>query len=102
MVRALILLKSTNNRQACEDCAWQCAQLTEFCIQSKVKPVGCVVSHAGIKDMIKRVQSADKTKRFEYVVIYSPTQIAKSEQEYQEFVTTMHEEFQVKVIPYRY
>ena len=69
MARALILLKSTNNRQACEDCAWQCAQLAEFCIANKVKPIGCVVSHAGINDMIKRVQSADKTKRFEYVVI---------------------------------
>lgn len=102
MPKALIVLKSTNNRQASEDCAWQCAQLTEFCIQSKVKPIGCVVSHAGINDMIKRVKSADRTKRFDYVVIYSPTQIAKSEQEYEDFVTTLNEDFQVKVIPYRY
>jgi len=102
MPKALIVLKSANNRQAAEDCAWQCAQLTEFCIANKVKPIGCVVSHAGINDMIKRVKSADRTKRFDYVVIYSPTQIAKTTQEYDEFVTAMNDEFQVKVIPYRY
>ena len=56
----------------------------------------------GINDMIKRVQSADKTKRFEYVVIYSPAQISKSEQDYQDFVNTMINDYQVKVIPFRH
>lgn len=101
MNRALILLKAANNRQANEDCAWQCCQLTMFCITNKVKPIGCVVSHAGIKDMVKRVHSADKTKRFEYIVIYSPNQVAKSEAEYMDFIKTMADEYQVRVIPFR-
>ena len=101
MKKALILLKSANNRQANEDCAWQSSQLTMFCIANNVKPIGCVVSHAGIKDMEKRIKSSDRTKRFEYIVIYSPNQIAKSKEEYEWFINTMAEDFQVQGIPFR-
>ena len=97
MATAVIVLKAGTNKASVEDIAWQSSQLTMFCYQHRVEPIDCVVCYRGCEDIIKKLRSVDRKKRFDYIVIYSPHQIAKSKEEYMAFVNACRNIFKSDV-----
>lgn len=80
---------------------FQVSQITTRCMNHNIKLFDTIVVFGGIKDVLREVKKLDEKGRFDYLIIYSPWQIAQTEQEYNDFVLTMQQEYQVEVLPYR-
>lgn len=98
MTTAVMALKTSTDKESLEELAFEVSQITAKCINNNLKLVDCVISFSGTKDILKRVKRLDKKKRFDFLVIYSPHQIAKTKEEYQEFVSVLRSEFKVEVL----
>lgn len=98
MATAIMALKTSTDKESLEGLIFQVSQITAKCINNNIKLVDGIISFSGTKDILKRVRKLDKRKRFDILVIYSPHQIAKTKEEYQEFVSVLRSEFKVEVL----
>ena len=98
---AVMAFKVKGDKENIRALAFQVSQITTRCVQHNIKLIDAIIIFGGVKDILREVKKLDRKERFDYIIIYAPRQIATTEQEYQDFVATMREEYQVEVLPYR-
>lgn len=98
---AVMALKVKGVKEDIKTLTFQVSQITTRCVHHNIKIVDSIVVFGGIKDILREVKRLDRKERFDYLIIYAPRQIAATEQEYEDFVLTMQQEYQVEVLPYR-
>lgn len=98
---AVMAFKVKGDKENIKALAFQTCQITTRCVQHNIKIIDAVIVFGGTKDILREVKKLDKRERFDYLIIYAPRQITQTEQEYNDFVATMQQEYQVEVLPYR-
>lgn len=98
---AVVAFKVKSDKENIKALAFQTCQITTRCVQHNIKVIDAIIVFGGVKDILREVKNLDRKERFDYIIIYAPRQIAATEQEYQDFVATMQQEYQVEVLPYR-
>lgn len=100
MEKGVILLQTKNDKDSIKSFSFQLAQIVERAIKSKIQLVDIIIIY-DVKDIaktaVREVTKLDAKKRFDSLLIYSPSQICKDAVEYQAFVALMAQEFKVKV-----
>ena len=86
MENAVMVLKAKSDKASLRTMAYQVAQITTKCVELDVKIIDCIVTFGGVKDVLRELKKLDAGKRFDSVIIYSPSQICKDDAEYQAFV----------------
>lgn len=81
--------------------AYQVAQITTQATKTNIKIIDCVVTFGGAKDILREIKNLDTQKEFQSILIYSPNQVCKDEQEYKGLVAALHSDFNVSVRAYR-
>lgn len=97
MKTGVIAIKVNRDKDGIKTALAQAAQLATTCVKTDIKIVDCIPTFIGAADIIKEVKKIDRKRRFDYLLIYSPNQIAKSPQEYKEFVSALKHDFQIEV-----
>lgn len=93
----VMALKTKSDKESIRTLAYQVCQITTHCVKQNIKIVDCIVTFGGIKDFLREIKKLDTKKEFNYLLIYSPHQIAKSEQEYLEFANILEKDFQIEI-----
>ena len=101
MSTAVMVLKTSTDKASLEELAFESSQLTALAIQDSIKLVDCVITFQGCKDILKQLKRIDRKRRFDYVIIYSPHQIAKNAGEYNAFVQVCRDAYQAEVKYFR-
>ncbi len=92
-----IALKVRTDKSSLEDLVYQSMQIAAYCLNNNLKPIGCVLSFRGCDDILKQLKKLDRKDRFEYVLIYSPHQVAKDRGEYNGFVQAVRNIYKAEV-----
>ncbi len=101
MSYAVMALRTKSDKASIKNLAYQVSMITTKCVNPNIKIVDCIITFGGVRDILREVRNLDKTKSFQYLLIFSPKQVAKSKEEYEYFVSVLEEEYGVKVIYYK-
>lgn len=96
----LAIRMKTDKRSLCTS-AYQIAQITTTAVYKNFVIEDCIVTFGGLKDLLREVKAVDGRTPFSYLLIYSPVAFTQSPAEYRDFVSTMAQDFQITVLPYR-
>ena len=97
METAVIVLKAKSDKQGIRTLAYQVAQMSTVATKQNLKIVDCIVTFGGVRDVLREVRALDGRKRVDAILLYSPAQVAKTEQEFLDLVETLREDFQMMV-----
>lgn len=97
METAAMAIKAKSDKAGIRTLAYQVAQITTQATKNNIKIVDCLVTFGGVKDILREVKNLDAKKRIDSILIYSPSQIAKSETEYREFVDALNKDYKIAV-----
>lgn len=92
-----IAFKVATDKASLENLVSQSMQIAVYCLNNNLNPIGCVLTFRSCEDILKQLKKLDNKERFEYVVIYSPRQIAKNHAEYTEFVQAVRNNYKSDV-----
>lgn len=98
MKTGVVAIKVNRDKDGIKTAMSQSGQIATACVKNDIKIVDCIPTFIGAADIIKEVKKIDRKRRFDYLLIYSPNQIAKNAQEYKEFVSILKHDFQIEVI----
>lgn len=93
----VLALKVKSDKASLKTLAYQVAQITTQCVKSDIKIVDCIITFGGTKDFVREITKLDAKKEFDFLLIYSPQQIAKDKVEYQAFKEVLKEEFDIEI-----
>lgn len=97
MEQGIMVLKSKTDKASLKALAFQVSQITTRAVKADIELVDCIVTFGGAKDIVREVTRLDAQKRFDSILLYSPSQIFEDAVEYRAFVELMKQEFKVKV-----
>lgn len=97
MSSAVLAVRAKAEKASIYALVHQVVGMTGLCINNNAKIVDCAFVFSGTKELIKELKKIDARKRFDYVVIYSPAQIAESKEEFTSFVDTVEQQFKCRV-----
>lgn len=97
MEQGVIALKGKGDKASMKTLAYQVSQITTKAIKTNIQIIDCIVTFGGAKDILREVKTLDAKKRFDSLLIYSPSQICKDPQEFQQLVATLEKDYQVGV-----
>ena len=95
--QTVMVLKAKSDKASLKAMAYQIAQIATECTKHNVRIVDCIVTFGGPKDIIRELKKIDAQKRFDSIIVYSPTQICKNANEYGAFVNEVQTNFQAGV-----
>lgn len=93
----VIALKAKTDKAGLRTMAYQVAQITTQAVKNDIKLIECIITFGGVKDILREIKAMDSKKRFEYLLIYSPSQICKDLLEYRAFVEILEREYKIQV-----
>lgn len=93
----VILLKAENTRGGISKLVYQAVQLAKCCTRYHIDIVDCVITFSGMKDIKKHLKQICEKKCFDFVFVYSPSQIAQNNKEYTDFVSEVRKEYRIDV-----
>ena len=100
MEQGVILLHTKRDGDSLKTFAFQLTQIVQRAERSKIELVDCIIIY-DVKDIakaaVREVTKLDAKKRFDSLLIYSPSQLFRDAVEYQAFIEVMRQDFQVKV-----
>ena len=99
--KGVLVLKAKTDKKGLKTLAYQVAQITTQATKTNIKIIDCVVTFGGAKDILREVKNLDGQKEFQSLLIYSPSQICKTEDEFKSLVATLQKEYGVGVRCYR-
>ena len=88
MEQAVLVLKAKTDKTGLKTLAYQVAQITTQATKSDIKIIDCIVTFGGVKDIVREVKKLDSQKEFQSILIYSPSQVCKDENDYR-FLTAV-------------
>lgn len=97
MEQGVIALKGKGDKASMKTLAYQVSQITTKAIKTNIQIVDCIITFGGVKDILREVKTLDAKKRFDSLLIYSPSQICKDPQEFQTFVSTLEKDYKVGI-----
>lgn len=101
MEHGVLVLKAKTDKKGLKTLAYQVAQITTQATKTNIKIIDCIVTFGGAKDILREVKSLDTQKEFQSLLIYSPNQICKDEEEFKSLVAALQKEYSVGVRCYR-
>lgn len=101
MKYAVMAVRAKSDKKSIKHLAYQVAKITTKCVNPNIKLVDCIVTFGGTKDIIREVRRLIPKKEFQYVLIYSPMDIAQSKEDYDRFVNCMREDYHMEVVTYK-
>ena len=101
MKYAVMAVRTKADKQSIKHLAYQVAKITTKCVNPNIKIVDCIVTFGGTKDIIREVRRLSSKKEFQYVLIYSPMDIAQSKEDYEKFVNCIREDYHMEVVTYK-
>ena len=101
MKYAVMAVKAKSDKKSIKHLAYQVARITTKCVNPNVKILDCIVTFGGTKDIIREVRQLIPKKDFQYLLIYSPKDIAQNEEDYNYFVNTLNKDYHIEVLTYK-
>ena len=101
MKYAVMAVKAKSDKKSIKHLAYQVAKITTKCVNPNIKVVDCIVTFGGTKDIIREVRQLIPKKEFQYLLIYSPMDIAQGEEDYNKFVSCLNENYHIEVMTYK-
>ena len=93
----VIALKAKGDKAGLRSLAYQVSQITTQAVKSGVQIIDCVITFGGVKDILRELRVLDSKKRFDSLILYSPSQICKDATEFEAFVEILEKEYKVRV-----
>lgn len=93
----VIALKTKSDKSSIKTSVLQGLQVGFQAIKHGIKPIDCIVTFGGVKDILRSVKELDARKRFTTLLIYSPSQICKDELEFRAFEKILYDDYQITV-----
>lgn len=97
-VSVVIALKTKSDKASLMTFAYQLSTIVTKCVRSDFEVSDFVVTFGGTKDVLRELKKIDAKKRFEYVIVYSPKQIAQNADEFNDFVTQVKADYKSDVL----
>lgn len=97
MKTAVVALKAKGDKASIRTAIYQSMQIATKCTREDIKIIDGIVTFGGTKDILRELKTIDARKRFDYVIVFSPAQVAKTEQEFEDFVNTVEVAFKCEV-----
>ena len=98
MPTAVVALKAKGDKASIRTAIYQSMQIATKCTKDNVAVIDGIVTFGGTKDIFRELKTIDARKRFDYVIVFSPAQIAKTKQEFEDFVAEVESTFKCKVV----
>ena len=99
MKTAVIAIKVKGDKSSIKTTVYQVAQLATECYKNGIKIVDCAIAYSGgPKSLIRELKTIDARKRFDYVIVFSPMQVAKDKREFAEFQQEVESSFKCEVM----
>lgn len=102
MEYAIILVKAKSDDTSLDIAGRQICQLKDKAFQYNIAVVDCILTSAGLTDIMKKLKSICETMAIDSVLIYEPKQVCKNVTEYNTFVDTLAKNYGIKVRALRY
>jgi hypothetical protein len=97
-MNGVMCFKAKTDKDGLKTFAYQVAQVTTECVHRNIKLVDCIVTFGGEKDIIREVKKIDAKRKFDYLIVYSRTQIGFSETEMLAFMDYISNNFDITVV----
>lgn len=102
LVPAIIIAKPTSTAKLDLEVMSKCiAQLTTEAVPNNLLIEDIIITFSGGKDIQKRIKSLTDHKDIRVILIYSAKQIFSTKDECHEFIATMADFYNIRVICYR-
>lgn len=97
MKTAVVAIKAKGDKAGIKTALYQGMQIATKCTNDNVKVIDCVPTFGGTKDIIRELKAIDARKRFDCVIVFSPSQVAKTPEEFKDFVAVVESTFKCEV-----
>ena len=96
---AVLAIQAKGDKASIKSTVYQVTQMVTTCVRDNIQIIDCAISYSGsIKSLIKDLKLIDSRKRFDFVIVYSPMQIAKDPKEFAEFQQEVESSFKCEVM----
>lgn len=97
----VLAFKVKSDKESMRTLVYQTSQITTQCVKQNIKIIDCVITFGGVKDVVREIKKIDNKKRFDYLLIYSPQQIANNKDDFIALVDILKHDFQIEVLALR-
>lgn len=97
LVPAVIAVKAGKDKAGQNAIVHQVAQITTKCCYYNIEIVDGFVSFGGLKDIKKEAVKIFEKRPYKYLMLYAPSQIAQSQQEFRDFVEELEQFYGIQV-----
>lgn len=97
MEKGVIALKTKSDKASLKTMAYQVSQITTRAVKANIELVDCIITFGGTKDILREVKKLDGQKRFDSLLIYSPSQICKDQVEYLALQEILEKDFKIQI-----
>ena len=95
--QSVMVIKAKTDKAGLNTLAFQSAQIATYAIANNLEIIYCIIATNGIKEILREIKKLDERVIFHSIILYSPVQIAKDADEYNDFVETLDKEFDIAV-----
>ena len=96
MPTAAVVIKTKSDKASIKSGFYQSMQIATMCAKNHVKIIDCLPVY-GQKSIMRELKTVDARKRFDYVIFFSPAQVAKTKQEFDDLVNEIETTFKCEV-----
>lgn len=97
----VLAFRVKSDKESMRTLVYQTSQITTQCVKQNIKIIDCVITFGGVKDVVREIKKIDNKKRFDYLLIYSPQQIANNKDDFIALVDILKHDFQIEVLALR-
>lgn len=97
----VLAFRVKSDKESMRTLVYQTSQITTQCVKQNIKIIDCVITFGGVKDIVREIKKIDNKKRFNYLLIYSPQQIANNKNDFIALVDILKHDFQIEVLALR-
>lgn len=90
LVPCVIVFKAARDKATQNTLVYQVAQVTTKCVDDDLRIVDSIVTHGGLKDVKREALAILDRKKYNVIFFYAPAKIAKTIDEFKEFIDDMH------------
>lgn len=97
----VMAFKVKNTKDSIKALTYKVAKMTTDCVHQDIRVLDCIITFGGTKDILREVKKLHSMKEFDYLLIYSPKQIADTQTEFMLFADTLKKECKVEIKYYK-
>lgn len=89
------------NKDSIKALTFQVAKITTDCVYQKIEIIDSIVTFGKVRDLLREVEKLHNLKDFDYLLVYSPYQLADSKEEFLLLSNTLMAEYGIKILIYK-